>query len=126
MSGLLIFLINKYYYQNLGIYNYLIGAIRPLLSSYIYSLSGFLIGSRSILKEMNNKKCFAFILIIPAIILRNKHEILFSFSMRFKNIVIDIVIICLFIFFASIPFESIKRNIVKKIIKQLTSYTGGI
>lgn len=122
----LVFSINEYYHQKLSKYNYLIGAITPLPSSFIYSVTGFLLGYRFIIKKLRNKRYIIFVLIIPEIFLINKFWILFEISKRVEPIIIDIIIILLFICFALIPFETIKNKIIKKIIKQLSSYTGGI
>jgi hypothetical protein len=54
------------------------------------------------------------------------HKILIKISIRFKILVVDIVIVCLFFVFGKIPFDSIQNSLIKKIIRQLTSYTGGI
>ena len=126
ISGPLVFSIKEYYHQSLSKYNYLIGSIAPLLISYLYSLTGFFLGSRFIIKKLRNKRYIIFILIFPEIILINKFKKLNNISKTFEPIIIDIIIIFLFIFFALIPFETIKSKIINKIIKQLTSYTGGI
>lgn len=126
ISGPLVFSINEYYQQRLKKYNYLIGSITPLPASFIYSLTGFLLGSRFILKKLRNKRYIIFILIFPEIFLINKFWILYLISKRFYPIIVDIIVIFLFICFALIPFESIKSKIIKKIIKQLSSYTGGV
>ena len=65
-------------------------------------------------------------MLIPSIIIAIKYEILIRYSKLLKIIIIDIVVVCLFLLFSLIPFELIENNIVKKAIKQISSYTGGI
>ena len=124
--GPCLFFINEYYYNSLNIYNDLIGSIRPLLISFIYSLTGFFLGHRFIIKKLQNIKFIAFILIIPAFILIYYNKKLIEISISVNVLIVDIVIICLFICFALIPFELFKKDIIYRIVKQLTSYTGGI
>lgn len=108
--GPLYFIINKYYEEYMNLYNH-ICSIRPLLGCSIYSLTGFFLGSRNILIKLTNTRYKSLILIIPAIILINKYKLLLNITIRFKIIVVDLVIICLFISFALLPFEFIKSNI---------------
>ena len=123
--GIIFYIINKKYEGILDKYKRK-GSIKPLLGSFIYSLTGFLLGSKLIIKKLKNKRYIIFILIIPVIFLIYIHKILIKISRRFKIIVVDIVVICLFIIFSLTPFENLKNNITKKFIKQITSYTGGI
>lgn len=120
-----LYIINKTYEERLIIYKQ-IGSIKPLFGSFIYSFAGFYLRSKSILIKFHIKRNVIFILIIISFFLIYIHKILIKISIRFKIAVVDIVIVCLFIFFGKIPFDSIQNDIIKKIIKQLTSYTGGI
>ena len=119
------FLLNKQYEKNLEVYKQ-IGSIKPLLGSFIYSISGFFLGSKFIINKFSSKKYLIIILFIPAIIFIYIYKILLQISIRFKIIVVNFVVICLFIIFSLLPFELIDNFIIKKILKQLTSYTGGI
>ena len=121
----LFFILNNKYENLLNIYKR-IGSIKPLLSSYIYSITGFLFGSISILKKMSNKRKKVFLLIIPAIIFINQYKNIIQISRRFKIVVVDIVVSILFFVFALIPLEYITNKFIKKIIMNITSYTGGI
>ena len=124
----LFYIFNKYYEQKLSIYDQ-IGSIRPLLNSTIFCLTGFFLGYYSILKRINSinhKKYLLLILLIFSSFFIYIHRILIKISSRFYTIIVSFVIFCNFICFSLLPFESIKRNIIKKLIKYLTSYTGGI
>ena len=119
------YLINHKYEKSLEIYKK-IGSIKPLIGSFIYSNTGLFLRHKDILKKLNNKKWLIFILFIPIITLLYEYKTLLQITMRYKIIVVDIVIICLFIIFSLLPFKAIKSNLIKTIIKQITSYTGGI
>ena len=121
----LFFIANKKYENLLVIYKR-IGSIKPLLGSYIYSITGFLIGSISALKKLSNQRKKVFLLIIPVVILVSQYKIILQISYRFKIIVVDIVAIILFFIFALIPLENFTNKCIKQTIKYLTSYTGGI
>lgn len=121
----LFFILNNEY-ENLLIIYKRIGSIKPLLRSYIYSITGFLFGSISILKKMSNKRKMVFLLIIPAVIFINQYKNINQISIKFEIIVIDIVAAILFFVFALIPLEYITNKLIKKIIVNLTNYTGGI
>lgn len=125
IAFLFFYIINKKYEEKLSIYKQ-IGSIKPLLSSFIYSLTGFFLGSKSILKKFNKKKYMIFMFLVPAIFLIFIHKELINFSIRFRIIVINIVITFLFIIFGIMPFDYINNTLLIKIIKQITSFTGGI
>jgi len=119
------YLINYNYEKSLAIYKK-IGSIKPLIGSFIYSNTGLILRYNNILNKLNNKKWLILILFLPIITLLYSYKTLLNISIRFKIIVVDIVIIYFFIIFSLLPFKSIKSNIIKKIVKQLTSHTGGI
>lgn len=121
----LFFIFNKKYENYLIIYKR-IGSIKRLSGSFIYSISGFLLGSISALENLSNKRKKVFLLIIPVIILVSQYKNIIRISNRFGIIIIDIVAIILFFNFAVIPLENYPKNFIKQIIKILTSYTGGI
>jgi hypothetical protein len=89
-------------------------------------LTGFLINSGDILNKLQKKRYALFIFIFLDFILINNYKIFINNSKMIKSVIIDIVIVCIFISFGLIPFEAVKSQIIKRIIKQLTRYTGGI
>ena len=119
------FIINKNYEDLFQNYNS-ICSIRPMLTSYIYSITGFYLGSKFIIRKLSNKRYLIFIPILLAIILIYNYEKLFSISDKYKIIDIDIVITCLFLIFSLLPFELMQNEVFIIIVKQLTRYTGGI
>ena len=125
ITGLLFVIFNKEYEKSFDVYKHN-GSIKPLSRSFVFCLTGFFLSSTKILQRLLNKKFIIFLLIFPVIYFNNTYEIIKKFSKRLKVIVVEIVIVCLFLIFSLIPLKSIKNNIIKKIIKQITNYTGGI
>ena len=123
--SLLFIIFNKEYEEIFNSYKHN-GSIRPLLRSFVFCFTGFFLRSNKILSKLLNKKYIIFSLIFPAIYLMNKYQIIKKYSIRLKVLVVEFVIICFFLFFSLIPFKYIKNNIINKIIRQLTNYTGGI
>lgn len=101
-------------------------SIKPIASSLIYSLTGFFLGSINILEKLNKYRLNVIIMCIPIFFCIRKKTILKLAFGNFRIIIIELVIISLFIFFALLPFDKIKNNFIVSLIKQITRYTGGI
>ena len=99
--------------------------IKRLLPNFIYSFTGFYFGSISIINRFMGKRK-TFLLIVPATILINQYYQLTHISYNFQILNKELTIICIFLIFSVIPLESYKNIIIKKLIKKITSYTGGI
>lgn len=106
-------------------YNHpILHTVMNLSSSFIYSISGFFLGYFDILNYFSKSRIkvisiflFSFFLIIGS---QN------VWLMRYYIIRIDFVSIGLFLIFALFPFDKIKYSFIISIIKQITSYTGGV
>lgn len=123
--GIFFLIINHLYENKLSIYSQ-IGSIKLLLKAFVFSVTGLFLSEISILKLLKKKRYIAFKLIIPLIFFISEYFRILQISKIFQVILIEIIIICSFLIFSLIPFELIKYNIVQKIIKKLTSNTGGI
>ena len=123
--GIIGFIINNYYEKKLEKYKQ-IGSIKPLIQSFIYSITGLNFGSFFKPNKTKNIKYVAYLLIIPLIFLIIKYRILITYYKFLKIIIVDLLVISIFLLFSLLPLDLIQNNIIKKIIKQLTSYTGGI
>lgn len=109
-------------------YNYRIvsHSIKPITSSYIYSIIGFILFSINILNKLHKyriKVLFTFIFLLYLI---KKYQYIFYIFPFFNRIVVILVSISLFCFFALIPIDRIQNNNIIFIIKLITSHTGGI
>ena len=106
-------------------YNHpILHSIKFLSSSFIYSISGFFLGFFNILDYFNKFK-----IKVTSIFFLSFYLILGSKDIWFvKHYVIrkDYISIGLFLIFASLPFDKIKNKYIVIIIKQITSYTGGV
>ena len=123
--GVFCFLINKPYEKKLILYNRN-GSIKRLDYATIYSLTGFMLGSISILKLIKPFRYKIFLLIFPVIILFYYFKSFLRIAFWYQILYIDILIICLFLIFAMLPFDLIENQITKRIITHITSFTGGI
>jgi len=102
-------------------YNFIIHfPLRPLRNTYKLGLVGFFLSSIKIIEKTKDTKKVILLFILE--LLTTQFLINNSFL---KGTLIIIFIILLIIIFSSIPFE--KMNIIIfKLIKQITSYTGGV
>jgi hypothetical protein len=120
-----VFEYSGYISQFFSNYNHpILHSVKPLSSSFIYSISGFFFGFFNILDYFKNFRIkvisiflFSFFLIIGSQNL---------FLIKYYIIRIDFVSIGLFLIFALFPFDKIKYNFIISIIKQITSYTRGV
>lgn len=124
-SCIFLLIINDNYQLHLKDYKK-IYPIKRLLPCFIYSFTGFYFGSISIINQLSEKRKPTFLLIIPAAILINQYNQLAQISLNFQILTIELTAICIFLVFSLIPLESIGNSIYKKLIKAITSYTGGI
>lgn len=125
ITFLLFVIFNKEYEARLDGYKRN-GSLKPLFRSFAFCATGFFLSFNKVLQKFSTKKYIIFLLIFPSIYLINKYKIIKKYSKRLKVIVVEFVIVSLFLIFSLIPLKAIKSNMIKKIIKQLTSYTGGI
>ncbi len=94
-------------------------SIFDLFYRNIYMFSGFFFGSIDLYQsKFTTKIKFIIISLISIFIIQNKS--------KFYYIYIQFIINILFIFLSFLPFDSIKRRNIILVIKQITSYTGGI
>jgi len=100
-------------------YNYFIHfPLRPLRNTYKLCLVGFFLSSIKIIETKITKK------VILLFILGLLTQFLF-YNSPLKGILRNVFTTFLIIIFASIPFEKV-YIIIFKLIKQITSYTGGV
>jgi len=102
-------------------------AVSTIPSSFIYSISGFILGYYDILNYLikSRIKIISLFFFFFYLILGIKN----IWFLNYKRIIIlkiDFISIGLFLFFALFPFDKIKNNIIIFIIKHITSYTGGV
>lgn len=98
--------------------------VMKLSSSFIYSISGFVLGFFNIFDYLSKSriKVISILLFSLYFIIKSRN----LFFIKYDIIKIDFVSIGLFLIFALFPFDIIKYNFIISIIKQTTSYTGGV
>ena len=91
------------------------------------AVSGIIIAKMEILKKLFNHRIISIFFCFCYLFLIYNYNIYASFKgFPYSGIENNSAGICIFISFSLIPFEKIKNNLFFTIIKQLTSYTGGI
>ena len=101
-------------------------SISPIPKMILYSFTGFFLSSININKTLYKYRIVILFLsgiFLFIIIYKNFHNKVIFF---FKGIILDLGILNIFLFFVMIPFDKINNNIIFSILKQITSYTGGI
>lgn len=116
-----------YYNKLIGVFNGIaIFSLKPIVSSYIYSITGFFLHDINIIKKTNNhKKTYIFFSVL-----------LFYFLLFFKKyyenneflfyLIYDLISVLLFIAFLIFPFNSLINDKYEIIIKKMASYSAGI
>lgn len=95
--------------------------------SIIYSLTGYFLGSIDILKRFKRIVNFKILFTYPFVFyIIKEYKIFYKYSPKLWFIVIDISIIILFLAFGLLPFDYIKSKKIIFLIKNITSFTGGI
>ena len=103
-------------------------SVGRLSYSIIYSITGLFLGSRDLLGRINKNYKFKILLFYPIFIyiLKIYNKVLFQIFPKFRCLIIDIYIVVLFILFGSIPFGSMLNIKSINLIRNITSYTGGV
>jgi len=125
--GIICYLLKNYaYYSNFfSNYNYIVVfPIRPIISSYIYSIFGFYLYTTNITGKLRKYKKKATILCVIILYLYIYYKKLFT-----PNFLIILNIICsydLLILFSIFPFEKLDNTKFNDIIIKLGNYSAGI
>ena len=91
------------------------------------AVSGIIIAKIEILKKLSNHRIITIFFCFCFLFLLYNYNIFGNFKgFNYSGIKNNFAGICIFISFSLISFKNIKNNLFFKIIKQLTSYTGGI
>lgn len=101
-------------------------SIRPIPLTFIYSITGFFLGKFFLVDKLYRHKLITLFFLLPFIYVIKIYPKLFIIFKNFKIIIIIYIIINLFLFFAIIPFDIIKNNIILIIVKKTTSFTAGV
>ena len=124
----IIFDLKRFDVKIFGAYNiYIIQSVGKLSYSIIYSMTGFFLGSLNILEKINKNHKFKVLFFSPVFIyILKENKILFAYFIKCHFLIRDILITIIFVLYGSIPFELINNHYLIILIKQLTSFTGGI
>ena len=91
------------------------------------AISGIILAKIEILKNLTNHRIKVIFFCFMILFLLYNYNIFGDFKgFPYSGIKNNIAGVCLFISFSLIPFENIKKILFFKIIRQLSSYTGGI
>lgn len=101
-------------------------SIKPLTNNLIFAIIGFYLSLIHILNKLYKCRIAVIIIMIFLIYLIKKYQKIFFIYHFFNELMVILVSTSLFIFFGLIPLDKIKNSIIIFIIKQITSYTGGI
>ena len=100
-----------------------IGRICKMLT---YSIVGYIISSTKILIHLKNYRIISMCISLFVSIIIIYFKLYLSEIYFYEGIIINIGIICIFIFFYMLPFELITFGPLIFLIKQVTSYSSGI
>ena len=122
---LYIFLYSNYYNRFFPMNNFIFFSIRPIFTSYMYSVFGFFLFPINIDDKLKKyrKKCLFICLIIYNLFIYYKN--LYGKNIKFFIIKV-LYCVNIFIFFLIFPLHKIRNKIIINIIKVITRYTGGI
>jgi len=101
-------------------------SILPIPMMILYSLTGFFFSSINIIKKLYRYRITSLILFGTVLFIILYNNIIYKIKNFYRGIIINLTILSSFIFFALIPFDKINNTIIFSILKQITSYTGGI
>ena len=91
------------------------------------AVTGFILASLQIMAKIKHAKREIIFFSLIIIIIITKYNIFSQLkSFKYGGLRLNIAAICIFLFFSLLQFEIIKCNIIIKIIKQLSNYTGGV
>ena len=104
------------------------GTVGNLSFSIIYSITGLFLGSIGFLSRINKNNRFKILFFYPLFIyiLKIYNKKLFQIFPRIKCLIIELYIIVLFVLFGTIPFDLILNKKSINLIRQITSFTGGV
>jgi len=123
-----IFAYSSYGFFFFRLYDYVpVGhSICPIPKMILYSLTGFFLSSLNIINKLYNYRLIILTLSGIFLFIFTYYNILSKIKYFYIGIFIDLCILSEFVFFTMIPFDKINNNIIYIILKQITSYTGGI
>jgi len=101
-------------------------SVKHIISSFMYSIIGLYFRKISIAEKLKDSNEKYLLLLIFFVTLVKEKKNLLSISYGFNVIVIGLFSSWLFLFALSLNLNFILKFKIKNIIKQLTSYTGGI
>ena len=101
-------------------------SIKPIPYTLIYSLTGFFFGSFNLLEKSFKKRKIVIISVFPLFFLFKNYLKLLRINYHLEIFIIELVSSGTFINFSILPFDKIKNNKIIFLIRQITSYTGGI
>ena len=102
-------------------------SIKPISNTFIYATTGFYLAYLDILYKFNvyRIKILLFLFLLLLCIINYFNLIIIKFHFL-NNILIDIVGICLILFFSLLPFDKIQNSFIKTFFIHITNFTGGI
>jgi hypothetical protein len=101
-------------------------SIKPLSNTFIYATTGFYLASLDILNKISVYRIkLLLFLFLFLLYIKNFNLIIYKFPFLY-NILIDIVGICLILFFSLLPFDKIENFFIKTFFIHITYFTGGI
>ena len=91
------------------------------------AITGLILANIEIVKKLGNHRIKTIIFCFMILFLIYNYKIFGNFKgFHYSGIKNNVAGVCLFISFSLIPFENIKKMLFLKVIRQLTSNTGGI
>ena len=101
-------------------------SIAPIPESYTYGFTGFFLAYINILNKYYKYRIFVILLFGSTLFLILHYNITNRIRFYFRGIIIDLAAVSAFSFFSMIPLDKIENKIVICILKQISSYTGGV
>ena len=101
-------------------------SIKPIPKNFLYSLSGFFLASINILNKYYNHRILVIIISGSFLFFMLYHNYIHKIEFKYEGIMIDLTDISAFSLFSMIPFDKINNKVIIYILKQITSYTGGV
>ena len=101
-------------------------SIAPIPNYFLFSLTGFFLGSLNILNKYYKHRILVIFLSGSFLFIMLYHNYIYKVKYIYRGIIIDLTGISAFSLFSMMPFDKLNNKKIIFILKQITSYTGGV
>ena len=101
-------------------------SIAPIPKNFLFSSTGFFLASENILNKYYKHRILVIFLSGSFLFIMLYRNYIHKINHIYKGIIIDLTGISAFSLFSMIPFDKLNNKKIIFILKQITSYTGGV